>query len=323
MHPEAERWFSRRTSRADDWPVGLLLERKAGTSVSVVLPALDEEPTVGLVVAGIVELAERTGLVDEIVVMDSGSADRTGEVAAAAGARVVHRDDVLPRLGTMPGKGEVLWKALHVTGGDVVVYVDADLTDFGPHYVTGLLGPLLCDPDVLLVKAFYDRPLLDVSAAGGGRVTELMARPLLNLHFPELAGVVQPRAGEYAARRNLLERLPFAAGYGVETGLLIDTVRAHGLDAIAQVDLGERRHGHQNTEALGRMAATILHTVQRRVGPAGTAPGLTQFRRVDGAIQPVDAPIPSAERPPMNTVAEYAASRNPLNPLFRTPARPA
>jgi glucosyl-3-phosphoglycerate synthase len=308
VHPEAERWFSRRTSRADDWPVGLLRERKGGATVSVVLPALDEEPTVGPIVAGIVELAERTGLVDEVVVMDSGSADRTGEVAAAAGARVVHRDDVLPQLGIRPGKGEVLWKALHVTHGELVVYVDADLTDFGPHYVTGLLGPLLCDPDVLLVKAFYDRPLLDVSAAGGGRVTELMARPLLNLHFPELAGVVQPLAGEYAARRSLLERLPFAAGYGVETGLLIDTVRAQGLDALAQVDLGERRHGHQNTEALGRMAATILHTVTSRLGlPA--AGEFTQFRRVGGVIQPVAAPLPHGERPPMITVPEYAARR--------------
>ncbi len=240
--------------------------------------------------------------------MDSGSADRTGEVAAAAGARVVHRDDVLPQLGTRPGKGEVLWKALHVTDGDLVVYVDADLTDFGPHYVTGLLGPLLCDEDVQLVKAFYDRPLLDVSAAGGGRVTELMARPLLNLHFPELAGVVQPLAGEYAARRALLERLPFAAGYGVETGLLIDTAQSSGLDAIAQVDLGERRHGHQNTEALGRMAASILHTVNRRLGLAGS-PQLTQFRRVDGVIEPVAAPVPHGERPPMITVPEYAARR--------------
>jgi len=308
VRADAERWFRQRTSRAGDWPVELLKERKAGTSVSVVLPALDEEPTVGRIVAGIVDLAERTGLVDEVVVMDSGSADRTGEVAAAAGAKVVHRDDVLPELGSHPGKGEVLWKALYVTGGALLIYVDADLTDFGPHYVTGLLGPLLSDSGVLLVKAFYDRPLLDVSAAGGGRVTELMARPLLNMYFPELAGVVQPLAGEYAARRSLLERLPFAAGYGVEAGLLIDTAREHGLDAIAQVDLGERSHGHQNTAALGRMAATILHTVAARVGLPAEAT-LTQFRRAHGHIEPVETVLPTVERPPMITVPAYAARR--------------
>lgn len=307
MRADAERWFHERTSQAGDWPVDLLRDRKTGTSVSVVLPALDEEPTVGRIVAGIVALAEATGLVDEIVVVDSGSADRTAEVAAAAGAKVVHRDDVLPEVGSYPGKGEVLWKALAATSGDVIVYVDADLTEFGPHYVTGLLGPLLCDPGVQLVKAFYDRPLLDVSAAGGGRVTELMARPLLNLHFPELAGVIQPLAGEYAARRSLLERLPFAAGYGVETGLLIDTVRARGLDAVAQVDLGERRHGHQDTAALGRMAATILHTVAARTGAGGPAT-LTQFRRAHGRIEPVETDLPTVERPPMITVPGYSSS---------------
>jgi glucosyl-3-phosphoglycerate synthase len=309
VQPDAERWFKERTSRADEWPVELLRERKAGTAVSVVLPALDEEPTVGRIVACIVELAERTGLVDDVVVMDSGSADRTAAVAAAAGARVVHRDDVLPELGSHSGKGEVMWKALQATSGDLIVYVDADLEEFGAHYITGLLGPLLCADGVELVKAFYDRPLLDVSAMGGGRVTELLARPLLNLYWPELAGVVQPLAGEFAARRSLLERLPFAAGYGVDVGLLVDTAHVSGLDAIAQVDLGQRRHGHQSTAALGRMAATILHTVARRAPGPEPAAGLTQFRRVDGAIQPVDAEIPTAERPAMITVPQYAARR--------------
>jgi glucosyl-3-phosphoglycerate synthase len=311
VHPDARRWFERRTSAAADWPVDVLVERKGATTVSVVLPALDEEPTVGGIVEGIRALADETGLVDEVVVLDSGSADRTAEVAAAAGATVHHRDDVLPRLGSFPGKGEVLWKALHVTRGDLIVYVDADLTDFGPHYVTGLLGPLLTDPGVLLTKAFYDRPLLDVSAAGGGRVTELMARPLLSAYLPELAGVVQPLAGEYAARRSLLETLPFAAGYGVETGLLLDTVAAHGLDAVAQVDLGHRTHGHQDTEALGRMAATILRTVLSRVDPGrATWPALTQFRRGDaGAVEAHDTTVALPERPPMTTVAEYRENR--------------
>jgi glucosyl-3-phosphoglycerate synthase len=310
VHVSAANWFAARTSAVGDWPVADLVRRKGATRVSVVLPALDEEPTVGEIVTGVRGLAERTGLIDEIVVVDSGSVDRTAEVAADAGAAVHHRDDILPRLGSHPGKGEVLWKSLMVTTGDILVYVDSDLTDFGEHYVTGLLGPLLADETVLMVKAFYDRPLLDVSPAGGGRVTELMARPLLDALLPHLGGVVQPLAGEYAGRRSLLETLPFAAGYGVETALLIDTVEAHGLDAVAQVDLGARTHGHQDTAALGRMAATILQTVLRRLDPKRELwPTLTQFRREDGAVVPVDNEITWPDRPPMINVPEYAARR--------------
>jgi glucosyl-3-phosphoglycerate synthase len=307
VHHQAERWYAQRTSRAADFPVQRLLQVKGETRVSVILPALDEEPTVGAIVAAVRGLADRTGLVDEVLVIDSGSVDQTAKVAAAAGATVYHRDDILPDWGSYPGKGEVLWKALHVAVGDVLVYVDADLTDFGEHYLLGLLGPLLTDESVLLVKAFYDRPLLDIAAAGGGRVTELMARPLLNALRPELAGVVQPLAGEYAARRSLLERLPFAAGYGVETGLLLDTVAAHGLDVVAQVDLGQRTHGHQDTAALGRMAATILHTVLRRLSPDNPLwTELTQFSRVDGVTRPYDTEVGWPDRPPMNTVPAYA-----------------
>ena len=307
MDAKARDWFDRRTYSAGAFAEADLIAAKGATTVSVVLPALDEEPTIGDIVSGVRRLAARTGLVDEVVVVDSGSQDRTAAVAAAAGARVYHRDDILPEQGSHPGKGEVLWKSLAVTTGDILVYVDADLTDFGEHYVTSLLGPLLTDPSVLLVKAYYDRPLLDISAAGGGRVTELMARPLLNAYLPELGGVVQPLAGEYAARRALLEELPFAPGYGVETALLIDTVRAYGLDAIAQVDLGARTHGHQHTAALGRMAATILHAVLRRVEPGHARYGtLTQFQRAGGGgVVPVDHEVTGPERPPMRTVPGY------------------
>ena len=309
MDARAAGWFGRRTHVWSRWEIDELRDAKGSTSVSVVLPALDEEPTVGEIVRGIVGLRDGTGLVDEVLVIDSGSVDGTSAVAEAAGARVVHRDHILSGYGTQPGKGEVLWKALHVATGDVLVFVDADLVDFREHFVTGLLGPLLTDPSVLLVKAFYDRPLLDVSAAGGGRVTELAARPLLNAYFPELAGVVQPLAGEYAGRRELLESLPFAAGYGVETGLLIDTVREHGLDAVAQVDLGQRTHGHQDTAALGRMAATILATVLRRAAPDHDVyPTLTQFHRdASGAIAPVDHPTSWPDRPPIRSLPEYQA----------------
>ena len=305
MHPKAEAWFRRSTFAWSDWSESDLRAAKGASRVSVALPALDEEPTVGEIVAGVVELRDRTGLVDEIVVIDSGSVDDTAKVAAAAGATVFHRDDILPHLGTQPGKGEILWKALAVTSGDILVYIDSDLTDFRGTFVTGLLGPLLTRPEVRLVKAFYDRPLLDVSAAGGGRVTELAARPLLNAFFPHLSGVVQPLAGEYAARRDLLMSLPFAAGYGVETGLLLDTVAAHGLDAVAQVDLGHRTHGHQDTAALGRMAATILATVLRRAHPDDQlSRTLTQFRRdPDGAIEAYDHETAWPDRPPMSTVS--------------------
>jgi glucosyl-3-phosphoglycerate synthase len=317
VHPAATHWFATRTSTAGQWNVEELIRNKGALRVSVVLPALDEEPTVGEIVAGVCRLAERTGLVDEVLVIDSGSVDNTAKVAADAGATVHHRDDILSELGSYPGKGEVLWKSLHVAAGDLLVFVDADLTDFGEHYITGLLGPLLADESVLMVKAFYDRPLLDVSALGGGRVTELMARPLFGAFMPELAGVVQPLAGEYAARRSLLENMPFCAGYGVETGLLIDTVAAHGLDAVAQVDLGHRTHGHQDTAALGRMAATILHTVLSRISPDHPLwNALTQYHRVEGVTTPVDAIISWPDRPPMITVGPYRRRRGlgPLHP---------
>jgi glucosyl-3-phosphoglycerate synthase len=304
MHPSAASWFDRRTSTWTDWHVDALIAAKGSVTVSVVLPALDEEPTVGDIVAGIMPL--KGVLVDEVFVIDSGSQDETAAVAAAAGATVRHRDDILPAYGSRPGKGEVLWKALAVTTGDIIVYIDADLTDFRPTFVTGLLGPLLTDPTTSLVKAFYDRPLLDSSPAGGGRVTELAARPLLNAYFPELAGVVQPLAGEYAARRGLLESLPFAAGYGVEIGLLIDTARDYGLDAIAQVDLGARTHGHQDTAALGRMSATILATVLSRAAPDHPLwTTMTQFQRdAAGKIQPVTGPTSWPSRPPMRDIPE-------------------
>jgi glucosyl-3-phosphoglycerate synthase len=232
---EVADWLSRRSWTAADRPLPRLLaaKRATGTTVSVVLPALDEEATVGEIVSAI-RRDLMVPLVDELVVIDSGSTDRTGQAAAAAGARVVHRDDILPRIPAEHGKGEVLWRSLLVTRGDVVCFIDADLREFDSAFVSGIVGPLLTDPGVAFVKAMYDRPLETETAtipAGGGRVTELVARPLLNLHWPLLAGFVQPLGGEYAARRALLERLPFATGYGVEIGLLVDALELAGLDA--------------------------------------------------------------------------------------------
>ncbi|WP_130799641.1 glucosyl-3-phosphoglycerate synthase [Streptomyces otsuchiensis] len=319
MLEEAESWLARRSWSATDRPLSRLLaaKRRAGPagSVSVVLPALDEEATVGPIVEAIrTDLMERVPLVDELMVLDSGSTDRTAEVAGAAGAKVVHRDEVLPRLPALPGKGEVLWRSLFATSGEIVCFVDADLREFDSRFVSGIIGPLLTDPGVELVKAMYDRPLgTEQAGAGqGGRVTELVARPLLNLHWPRLAGVVQPLGGEYAARRSLLEQLPFPVGYGVELGTLIDTLHISGLDAIAQVDVGVRRHRHQDGQALGRMAAAIYRTAQIRL-PGGAAPvwtGLTQFDRApDGGFAPRHHQVDTVERPPVLTVPEYAAAR--------------
>ncbi|MEV7513292.1 glucosyl-3-phosphoglycerate synthase [Streptomyces sp. NPDC090085] len=311
MLEEVERWLADRSWSAADRPLDQLLDRKraAGTTVSVVLPALDEEATVGAIVETIRrELMEDlpVPLVDELVVVDSGSGDRTAEVAAKAGARVVHRDEILPRIPAVPGKGEVLWRSLLVTGGDVVCFVDADLRDFSASFVSGIVGPLLTDPDVQFVKAMYDRPLGDAPGQGG-RVTELVARPLLNLHWPQLAGFVQPLGGEYAVRRSLLERLPFPVGYGVELGLLVDALHTVGLDALAQVDVGVRLHRHQGGQALGRMAAAIYRTAQVRLSRGHLVrPELTQFERGPEGFVPRTYPVDTEERPPMAEVEEYA-----------------
>jgi glucosyl-3-phosphoglycerate synthase len=318
----AAAWSARRTSRWQDWPVGPLTARKKdlGVTVSVVIPARNEERTVGGVVSAIARLAASTGLVDELVVMDSDSTDTTAETAARAGATVHRVREVAPHLGGYPGKGEALWKSLLVTKGDVLVFVDADLTHWGPHFVTGLLGPLLDDQGVLLVKGFYERLFKggDGSvSADGGRVTELVARPLLSLWWPELTAVVQPLAGEWAVRRDLMESLFIPVGYGIELAVLLDTAAAHGLDAIAQVDLGKRGHKHQASHDLAVMAAELLLVADRRRPPPPSPPpsppaqqpapspdsvSLRQFVRADDDMRQRSRPVPVDERPPVTRV---------------------
>jgi glucosyl-3-phosphoglycerate synthase len=307
VDPTARTWFSRRSSQAADWPVPRLLDNKGETRVSVVLPALNEAATVGRIVARIRrDLVDRLALVDELMVVDSGSTDSTVDVARSAGAEVVRREDVLPEFAVRPGKGEVLWRSLAATTGDVVVFVDSDLSDFTSTFVTGLLGPLLCDPSVQFVKATYDRALQSgetVLPTGGGRVTELVARPLIGLHWPELSGFVQPLGGEYAARRALLESLPFASGYGVEFGLLVDTYRSVGLDAMAQVDLSRRKHRNSDLHKLGRMAAEILQVAESRLGrPFSDTMDLTQFVRATDGVQVIDTDVSVIDRPPMRSL---------------------
>ncbi|GAA5147174.1 glucosyl-3-phosphoglycerate synthase [Pseudonocardia eucalypti] len=306
MEPELERWFARRTWQRPAWTVDELRAAKRGRTVSVVLPALNEQDTVGPIVAAIVPLTRGAEpLVDELLVMDSGSTDQTGERAAAAGARVVGRSDVLPELPPLAGKGEVLWRSLAATSGDLVVFLDSDLVDFDPGFVPALLGPLLTEPRVALVKGFYRRPLrLETSEleTGGGRVTELLVRPLLAALRPELSGVVQPLGGEYAATRELLESVPFAAGYGVEIGLLLDTHTNRGLDALAQVNLGVRKHRNRSLLALGVMARQILAAALHRCALPDAGGAITQFRQLEGEWLPTGQRVEVTERPPMREV---------------------
>ncbi|MFF7950485.1 glucosyl-3-phosphoglycerate synthase [Streptomyces griseorubiginosus] len=308
MLEEVERWLSTRSWSVTDRPLHQIMaaKQRTGQTVSVVLPALNEEETVGDIVSVIRhDLVRQVPLVDEIVVVDSGSTDRTSEVAAAAGATVVHRDEILPRLPALPGKGEVLWRSLLVTRGDIVCFIDADLKEFSSDFVLGIVGPLLTEPGVDLVKGMYDRPL-GGAAGQGGRVTELMARPLLNMHWPQLAGFVQPLGGEYAARRSLLEQLPFPVGYGVELGMLVDALHLVGLDALAQVDVGVRKHRHQDGQALGRMSAAIYRTAQLRLARGHLIrPSLTQFERGTDGFEPRTYSVDTEERPPMTDIPEY------------------
>lgn len=267
-------WSQRHTHHWSDWSLDALMAAKGARTVSLVVPARNEAATVGDVVMKVRDaLVETVALVDEIVVIDSDSTDETYAVATDAGATVHRSAEIRPDLGSRPGKGEAMWKSLFVTRGELIVFMDADLVDWDTHFVPGLLGPLLSDPGVELVKGFYERPMLGGDAAvpfEGGRVTELVARPLIRLLFPELGGLHQPLAGEWAVRRSLFGGLHVPHEYAVELAALVDTVRARGLDAIAQVDLGVRAHRHQSLRDLSGMATQILAAALARSG-AGPA----------------------------------------------------
>ena len=267
------------------------------------LPALNEEETVASVVDTISPMVG--GLVDELIVLDSGSTDDTEIRAIAAGARVVSREQALPEVPPNPGKGEVLWRSLAATTGDLVVFVDSDLIDPDPMFVPRLVGPLLTRDGIHLVKGFYRRPLKvsgGEDANGGGRVTELVARPLLAALRPELGGVLQPLGGEYAATRELLTSVPFAPGYGVEIGLLIDTYDRLGLEAIAQVNLGVRAHRNRPLTELGAMSRQVIATLLSRCGVPDSGIGLTQFFADGDDFTARTSTVSLADRPPMNTL---------------------
>lgn len=300
------------------WDLLRLIKKKEqlGVTISLCIPTLNEEKTIGKeVVLFKSELQDRYPLLDEIAVIDSGSMDRTLEVAAAFGADVYSAADILPEQGYKRGKGENLWKAVYQLKGDIIVYVDADIKNIHPRFVYGLVAPLIYRPEVLYVKSFYDRPLAlskEIRPSGGGRVTEILVRPLFSLFFPELTAIVQPLSGEYAVRREVLEKIPFPIGYGVETSHLIDVYSQHGLEAFAQTDLDRRVHRHQETRDLGKMAFGILRTFIKRLqerGIADSLPELTtnlrQFQAQESRYQQVIHEIAEEERPPMIEIPAY------------------
>lgn len=296
-------WLADRSWTHPKWTVADLEAAKRGRTISVVLPALNEEETIGSVVESISPLLG--GLVDELIVLDSGSSDDTEIRAIAAGARVVSREQAVPELAPRPGKGEVLWRSLAAARGDIIVFVDSDLISPDPMFVPRLVGPLLTADGIHLVKGFYRRPLKLGSgedANGGGRVTELVARPLLSALRPALGCVLQPLGGEYAATRELLTAVPFAPGYGVEIGILIDTYDRLGLDAIAQVNLGVRAHRNRPLADLGSMSRQVIATLLARCGISDSGIGLTQFFADGGDYTPRTSPVSLDDRPPMNTL---------------------
>lgn len=317
----ADSWTRRRTSRAGDHDAAELARSKT-ERVSVVLPCREVAGTIGAILDAIRPL-EALGLVDEVLVIDAGSADGTAAVARARGARVVDEDDVMPQFGPCRGKGDAMWRGLAATDGGIVAYVDADTLDFDAGFVTGLLGPLIADPSVSLVKGAFRRPMRvggTITPDEGGRVTELVARPLLSLISPELGVFAQPLAGETAGRRGLLERLSYPVGYGIETAMLIDALAEVGLDGLAQVDLGTRQNRHQPLRALSAMALAVMCAGLRRRLPDDVYDQMAAGRMLipadDGAMRVRDVPLD--ERPPLAEVrgavsaaAEPAAASGP------------
>jgi glucosyl-3-phosphoglycerate synthase len=314
-----DKWFAENTFHADEFAELerlVALKHEQDVTISLALPALNEEATVGTVITTMQrELMQVVPLIDEIVLIDSNSTDRTREIAAGLGVPVYIHQELLPELGARRGKGEALWKSLLVTSGDIVAWIDTDIVNIHPRFVYGIVGPMLINPRVQYVKGFYRRPLRvgdKTQAGGGGRVTELTARPLLNLFYPELSGVIQPLSGEYAGRRKALEAIPFFSGYGVEIGMLIDIFENHGLAGIAQVDLLERIHHNQSLEALGKMSFAIIQAVLRKLERNDTRAIVADVNRSMKLIQydtggyflDVEE-IAERERPPMVAVPAY------------------
>lgn len=313
-------WLKMNTFHHSDFrDLGKLVreKEKKGLKISLCLPTLNEEETIAkqlLIMKS--ELVTRYPLLDEIVVIDSGSEDRTIEIARAFDADVYKANDILPHLGPQKGKGENLWKALYVTKGDIIVYLDADIRNIHHRFVYALIAPLLLNDHLKYVKAFYDRPIAtgknQVRSTGGGRVTELVIRPLFSLYFPELTQIIQPLSGEYAGYRSVFEKISFPIGYGIETSMILDICEKWGIDVMAQVDLDKRIHRNQDTEALGRMAFVIQKTFFNRLQKLGMVDlkaelfeEMIQYSNIENVFKQNKFRLGGLERPPMIEIPEY------------------
>lgn len=314
------RWMTKNTfhyAEFNDLKHLVRVKEKKGVKISLCLPTLNEEKTIAKeIVIFKSELMSRYPLLDEIVVVDSGSTDKTREIATDFGAQVYQASEILPRLESYIGKGENLWKALYITSGDIIVYLDADIKNIHHRFAYGLIGPLLLHDNVKYAKAFYDRPIATrdrkVRPTGGGRVTELVIRPLFSLFFPELTQILQPLSGEYAGYREIFEQIPFPIGYGIETSMILDIYREWGLDVIAQIDLEKRVHRNQDTKALGKMAFAILKTFINRQEALGLInlnqplyDQMIQYKVSGNEIEPDVLNIKGYERPPIIEIPEY------------------
>ena len=319
MTGDNKKWLDQNTfHHGEFWDILKLVKEKEkkGLKISLCIPTLNEEKTIGKEVLILrSELMERYPLIDEFAIIDSGSEDKTLEVAGSYGADTYLASDILPEEGDKRGKGENLWKAIHQLKGDIICYVDADISNIHPRFVYGLVAPLIHRAEVQYVKAFYDRPLnysSGLRSSGGGRVTEILIRPLFSLFYPELTNIIQPLSGEYAARREVLEIIPFPIGYGVETSHLLDLYLKFGLDAFAQTDLDRRVHRNQTTNALGKMSFGILQTFINRLhsqGKIDRIPDMETFYRrfqvEDGSYNQLTQEVVEEERRPMIEVAGY------------------
>jgi len=319
MSGKIEKWLETNTfHHGEFWDILKLVEakEKKGLKISLCIPTLNEEKTIGKeIVIFKSELMERYPLVDEFAVIDSGSEDKTLEVAASFGADTYRAKDILPEVGDRRGKGENLWKAIYQLEGDIIVYVDADIKNIHPRFVTGIVAPLIHNDTIQYCKAFYDRPMAystGIRASGGGRVTEILIRPLFSLFFPELTALIQPLSGEFAVRRGVLEKIPFPIGYGVETAHILDVYREWGLEAFAQTDLDQRIHRNQSTNALGKMSFGILQTFINRLKAYGMVDRLPdmatiyrQFQAEGNRYEQLTREIVEYERPPMITIPAY------------------
>ncbi|MCC7372916.1 MAG: glucosyl-3-phosphoglycerate synthase [Chloroflexi bacterium] len=340
-----DKWFAENTYDSEEFEnieQLVRLKRQQGVTISLGLPALNEEETIGQIVKMIrTELMDRHPLLDEIVVIDSRSTDRTREICEELGVPVYIHQDILPEQGSLRGKGEALWKSLYVLKGDIIAWIDTDIRNIHPRFVYGLIGPFLRDQRLQFVKGFYKRPIRGpggvLQSTGGGRVTELVARPMMNLYYPELSGLIQPLAGEQAGRRSALEQLPFFTGYGVETGLLIDLLLQFGLRAIGQVDLKRRVHRNQSLASLSVMSFVIHQVVMKRLEQRHRLQLMTEVNTTMKLIQHQRdqfhvelRQVGDAERPPIALIPEYQAAHPPrprrnasTPPAARPPSAPA